>query len=162
MNKHVECVIKPLDLLGGRSVFKISPDDVNCNVILENITNNYTQTVMLQKFIPEVIHGDKRIFIIHGQVISYCLYRIPPKNQIRGNIAAGGYGCVQALNSSDYKIANKVATWLTKQNIIFAGIDVIGDRLTEINITSPTGTRQILQQTGINIAKLILELQIDK
>lgn len=155
--KHGECVIKPLDLMAGRGVFKISATDVNCDAIIENSTNYYTQTVMLQKFIPEVIHGDRRIFIAHGKVIEHCLYRIPQVNAIRGNIAAGGRGEVHPLKAEDYLIANPVAAWLSEQNIIFSGIDVIGNKLTEVNITSPTGTRQIFKQTGIDIPKLLLE-----
>lgn len=157
LNTHGECVIKPLDLMAGRGIFKISPFDVNCDAIMENSTNYYTQTVMLQKFIPEVIHGDRRIFIIDGIVVEHCLHRIPKKNQIRANLAAGGHGEVHKLTAEDYKIANEVAIWLKQHHILFAGIDVIGQKLTEINITSPTGARIILQQTGLNIAQLILD-----
>ena len=156
LSKHEECVIKPLDLMAGRGVFKLSLNDVNCGVILENSTNYFTQTVMVQKFIPEVIYGDRRIFIIHGEVIDHCLYRIPQGTAIRGNIAAGGRGEVHALTQEDYTIANTIAKWLKEQNIIFCGIDVIGNKLTEVNITSPTGTRQILKQTGIDIPDLLL------
>ena len=112
---------------------------------------------MVQKFIPEVKLGDKRIFIVNGQVISHCLYRIPQDNQIRGNIAAGGRGEVHPVSEADHKIASEVAIWLTKNNIQFAGIDLIGDKLTEVNITSPTGTRQIFNSVGIDIPKLIIK-----
>ncbi len=157
LDKHGECVIKPLDLMAGRGVFKISPKDVNCGAIIEGSTNYYTQTVMLQKFIPEVINGDRRIFIVNGQVIEHCLYRIPQENQIRGNIAAGGRGEVHPLTPEDFKLANEIALWLKDHEIVWAGIDVIGNKLTEINITSPTGTRQILTQTGTNIVQMVLE-----
>lgn len=157
LNLHHDCVIKPLDLMAGRGVFKISPTDVNTNAIIENSTSYHTQTVMVQKFIPEVIYGDRRIFIINGNVFEHCLYRIPQNNQIRGNLAAGGRGEVHQLTDDDYTIANEVALWLKQHQIIFAGIDVIGNKLTEINITSPTGARGILQHTGINPMKLVLE-----
>lgn len=157
LSTHNECVIKPLDLMAGRGVFKLSLDNVNCGAIIETVTNYFTQTIMLQKFIPEVITGDKRIFIINGKVIEYCLCRIPQNNQIRSNIAAGGRGEVQKITSEEFKLANIVATWLNDQGIIFAGLDVIGNKLTEINITSPTGTRQIFAKTGIHIPKLIIQ-----
>lgn len=157
LNLHQECVIKPLDLMAGRGVFKLSPTDVNCNAILENSTNYYTQTVMLQKFIPEVVTGDRRIFIINGMVCDYCLHRIPPKNEIRGNLAAGGRGEAHKLTAEDLNIAQDVARWLNQHKVLFAGIDVIGNKLTEINITSPTAAQTIFQQTGINLTKLIIE-----
>lgn len=160
LNKHNECVIKPLDLMAGRGVFKISPLEINCDAIMESITNYYTQTVMVQKFIPEVIHGDRRIFIVDGEVISHCMYRIPQQNQIRGNIAAGGRAEIHQLTDEDFRLASEVALWLKSQKVIFAGIDVIGNKLTEINITSPTGGRQIYQQTGINVTRLALEAML--
>lgn len=161
LRTHDECVIKPLDLMAGRGIFKLSLNDVNCGAILENSTNYFTQTVMVQKFIPEVIYGDRRIFIVHGEVIDHCLYRIPEAGAIRGNIAAGGRGEVHPLTSEDYAIANQVAKWLVEQKIIFAGIDVIGNKLTEVNITSPTGTRQIRKHAGIDIPHILLKKLID-
>lgn len=155
--EHVDCVIKPLDMMAGRGVFKISKNDVNYGVILETASNYYTQTVMVQKFIPEITQGDKRIFIVNGNVIDYCLHRIPQGNQIRGNLAVGGKGEVAEISPTDRQTANLVTKWLKENNIIFAGLDVIGKYLTEINITSPTGTRQILAKTGINIPKIIFE-----
>ncbi len=157
LNEHEVCVIKPLDLMAGRSVFRISLTDVNHMVIIENITENFKQTIMIQKFIPEVVKGDKRIFIIHGQVVPHCLYRIPAPSQIRGNLAVGGRGEVHELNNKDLEIANIIAKWAVKQGISFVGIDVIGDKLTEINITSPTGARQILASTGLNIIELLFK-----
>lgn len=157
LEKHGECVIKPLDLMAGRGVFKISVNDVNCSAIIESSTDYYHQTVMLQKFIPEVIHGDRRIFIINGKVVEYCLYRIPQKNQIRGNLAAGGRGEAHPLTPNDFKLANEVTIWLKQQGVFWVGIDVIGNKLTEINFTSPTGARQILTQTGVNITQMVLE-----
>jgi glutathione synthase len=155
--KHHECVIKPLDQMAGRSVFKISKNDPNKNAIIETLTNFETETIMVQKFIPEVINGDKRIFIVNGQIIDYCLYRIPNNNEIRSNIAAGGSGIVKRTPESDIKNLEPVSKWLKQQNILIAGLDVIGNYLNEINITSPTGARQILEDSGINIPKLVIE-----
>ena len=157
LHTHGECVVKPLNLMAGRGIFKLSLNDVNYDAILESSTNYYTETVMLQQFIPEVVHGDHRIFIVHGKVIEHCLWRIPQDNKIRGNIAAGGRGEVHPLTAEDYQIAAPIAKWLQENNIVFSGIDVIGNKLTEINITSPTGTRQIFRHAGIDIPKLILQ-----
>jgi glutathione synthase len=162
LNRHDNCVIKPLDLMAGRSVFKLTTTDINRNVIIETITNYYTQTIMLQRFIPEVVLGDKRIFIVDGEVIKSCLYRIPQNNQIRGNLAAGGRGEAHPISAEDYVLATTVAKWLKQHDIVFAGLDVIGNKLTEINITSPTGARQILEQSGINVAELLLKAAVSR
>jgi glutathione synthase len=148
---HGVCVVKPIDMMAGRGVFRIANDDPNQDPILETITDYFTQSVMVQRFIPEVVAGDKRIFIINGEVISHCLYRIPQSGQIRGNLAVGGRGEVHPLNEDDYAIANEVAQWLLQEGVQIAGIDVIGKCLTEVNITSPTGAQQIYQQAGINV-----------
>ncbi|RTL02737.1 MAG: glutathione synthase [Proteobacteria bacterium] len=155
--KHGVCVAKPIDMMAGRGVFRIAADDPNQNAILESLTDYFNQTIMVQKFIPEVVQGDKRIFIINGEVVSYCLYRIPQNGQIRGNLAVGGRGEVHPLNEDDYRIANQVAQWLKEQGILIAGIDVIGKCLTEVNITSPTAMQQIYRDGGVNVAKLILD-----
>ncbi|MDD3265645.1 MAG: glutathione synthase [Burkholderiales bacterium] len=151
------CVAKPIDLMGGRGIFRIAADDPNQNAILESLTDYYTQTIMVQKFIPEVVNGDKRIFIIDGEVVEYCLARIPQNGEIRGNLAVGGRGEVQKLTDSDKTIANEVAKWLKNKGIMIAGLDVIGTCLTEVNITSPTSMQQIYRESGINVARLILE-----
>lgn len=155
--EHGVCVAKPIDMMAGRGVFRIANDDPNQGAILESLTDYFTQTIMVQKFIPEVIHGDKRIFIIDGEIVDHCLYRIPQNGQIRGNLAVGGRGEVHPLNDADYKIASEVAAWLKQKGILIAGIDVIGTCLTEVNITSPTAMQQIYQQTGVNVAELILK-----
>lgn len=157
INTHHDCVIKPLDLMAGRGVFKISPTEVNLNAILETSTDYYTQTVMVQKFIPEVMNGDRRVFIVNGAVVPYCLYRIPQNNQIRSNLAAGGRGEPHPVTSKDMIIATKVANWLNQHKVKFAGIDIIGDYLTEVNITSPTGIRLIYTQVGLDIASLVIK-----
>lgn len=160
INQQKLCVAKPIDLMAGREVFKLAHDDANKNVILEALSRYYTQTIMVQRFIPEVVQGDKRIFIINGEVINHCVYRIPQSGEIRGNLAAGGRSEVHPLQNSDYQIAQPVANWAKQQGILIAGIDVIGSYLTEVNITSPTAMQAIYQQTGINIAELILSALI--
>jgi glutathione synthase len=151
MENNGFCVVKPIDMMAGRGVFKISLEDPNCDAILEQLTDYFTQTVMIQRFIPEVVQGDKRIFIINGRVIEHCLYRIPQNGQIRGNLAVGGRGEVHPLNAADYVIAEDVAKWLQQENI------QIGKCLTEVNITSPTGAQQIYAETGINIFEALLK-----
>lgn len=152
---HKDCIVKPIDLMGGRGIFKISHEDPNYTPILEALTNDFEQTIMVQKFIPEVKFGDKRIFIINGEVVDYCLYRIPQGVSIRGNLAVGGKGEVYQLNDDDRAIAGTVAKWLKEQGVLIAGLDVIGTCLTEINVTSPTGMQQIYNEAGINIAELL-------
>lgn len=151
------CVAKPIDMMAGRGVFRIAADDPNQNAILENLTDYFSQTIMVQKFIPEVVHGDKRIFIINGEVVNHCLYRIPQNGQIRGNLAVGGRGEVHPLNEDDHKIASTVAKWLQENGVVIAGIDVIGKYLTEVNVTSPTAMQQIYRDSGTNVAELILK-----
>jgi glutathione synthase len=157
IDQHGDCVVKPLDQMAGRGVFKLAKNDVNILPILELSTNYFTTSVMVQKFIPEVIRGDRRLFIVNGNIISHCLHRIPGENQIRGNLAAGGRGEVYPVSKEDYIIAQSVAKWLNEHKVLFAGIDIIGNKLTEINITSPTALRQIFTGSGINIAKLVIE-----
>lgn len=155
--KNGTCVVKPIDMMAGRGVFLIAPDDPNQGAIIETLTDYFSQTIMVQRFIPDIVNGDKRIFIVNGEIINYCLYRIPPQGQIRGNLAVGGRGKVQPLSNDDYKLAQQVAAWLVEQRIVFAGIDVIGKCLTEINITSPTGAQQILHEAGINVMQKLLQ-----
>ncbi len=157
IEKHGDSVVKPLDQMAGRGVFKLAKDDVNILPILELSTNYFSTSVMVQKFIPEVIQGDRRVFIVNGNIISHCLHRIPGENQIRGNLAAGGRGEVYPVSTEDYAIAQSVAKWLNGHKVLFAGIDIIGNKLTEINITSPTALRQIFASSGINIAKQVIE-----
>ena len=146
-----EIILKPLDGMGGSSIFKVGNSDPNLNVIIETLTCKGTQTIMAQKFIPDIIKGDKRILMIGGEPIPYCLARIPPKGDIRGNLAIGGKGIVQELDDRDLWIANQVGGFLKEKGIIFAGLDVIGNYLTEINITSPTCAREIEREKSIDI-----------
>lgn len=143
LEEHIDVVFKPLDGMGGTSIFRVSQGDQNLNVILETLTDNGQQTIMAQKYLPEITAGDKRILVVDGEVIPFCLARIPSGSDFRGNLAAGGRGVVQPLSERDQWIADQVAPELKKRGLIFVGLDVIGDYLTEINVTSPTCIREI-------------------
>jgi len=149
-------ILKPIDGMGGKGIFISDAQDPNFSVIFETLSNNAQQSVLLQAFIPEITEGDKRILIIDGQVFDHALVRIPKSGQIRGNLAAGGHYKAMALSMQDYDIAKEVAQRLIKENIRICGIDVIGDKLTEINITSPTCFQQLNQLTGRNPFDLFL------
>ena len=153
-----EIILKPLDGMGGSSIFKVCNSDPNLNVIIETLTCKGTQTIMAQKFIPDIIKGDKRILMIGGEPIPYCLARIPPKGDIRGNLAIGGKGIVQELDDRDLWIANQVGGFLKEKGIILAGLDVIGSYLTEINITSPTCAREIEREKSIDIGGKLFDV----
>ena len=158
LNAQGEIILKPLDGMGGSSIFKVSNSDPNLNVIIETLTCKGTQTIMAQKFIPDIIKGDKRILMIGGEPIPYCLARIPPKGDIRGNLAIGGKGIVQELNDRDLWIANQVGGFLKEKGIALAGLDVIGSYLTEINITSPTCVREIEREKSIDIGGKLFDV----
>jgi glutathione synthase len=155
--QHQDVIYKPLDGMGGTSIFRAKPDDPNLGVILETLTQYGTQTIMAQKYLPEIRKGDKRILMVNGQAIPYCLARIPSQGESRGNLAAGGHGVVQALSERDQWIANQVGPELFARGIYFAGLDVIGDYLTEVNVTSPTCLREITRETGIDIAAQLMD-----
>ena len=150
--KHQDIIIKPLDGMGGASIFRIKKDSANISVIIETLTNHGNTYAMAQNYIPEITEGDKRILMIDGEPAPYSLARIPAEGETRGNLAAGGTGVAQALSETDYAIANKVGPELKKRGILFAGLDVIGDRLTEINVTSPTCIKEINAAFDTNIA----------
>ena len=153
-------VYKPLDGMGGTSIFRVSQGDQNLNVILETLTNNGQQTIMAQKYLPEITAGDKRILVVDGEVVPFCLARIPNGSDFRGNLAAGGRGVVQPLSERDQWIAAQVAPELKKRGLIFVGLDVIGDYLTEINVTSPTCIREIDKAEDTSIGdRLIRAIQ---
>ncbi|CUR53533.1 Glutathione synthetase [Serratia symbiotica] len=155
--KHNEIILKPLHGMGGFSIFHIKKDDINLSVIIEILTKYEKKFCMVQKFLPEIKEGDKRIFIIDGEPFPYCLARIPAKNESRGNLAAGGYGEVRLLSNNDWKISNIVAPILKKRGLIFVGLDVIGNYLTEINVTSPTCIREIEKGCKISIVNILME-----
>jgi glutathione synthase len=145
-------VVKPLDGMGGESIFQVHPEDPNLNVILETITSKDHDLVMVQRYIPEITQGDKRILVINGKPVPWALARIPGAGDFRGNLAKGGTGKGVALTERDYWICNEVAPELKRRGIVFAGLDVIGDWLTEINVTSPTCIRELDSEYGLNIA----------
>ena len=143
LKEHKDVVYKPLDGMGGTSIFRVIEGDQNLNVILETITEYGRQTIMAQKYLPEITQGDKCILVVDGEVIPFCLARLPSGNDFRGNLAAGGRGVVQPLSERDLWIAQQVAPTLKERGLVFVGLDIIGDYLTEINVTSPTCIREI-------------------
>lgn len=155
--QNEEVVYKPLDGMGGESIFKVNYKDENINVILETLTKFGTRTIMAQKYIADISNGDKRILIIGGRVIPLCLARIPPKGEFRGNLAAGGSGIVKQLSERDLLIANSVAEICVKRGLLFVGLDIIGNFLTEINVTSPTCAREIDKELDFSIGDLFME-----
>jgi glutathione synthase len=157
IDEHRDVVVKKLDGMGGTMIFRVKADDVNRNVIVEAITDLGARTVMAQRFIPEIAQGDKRVLVIDGKPFSHCLARIPKAGETRGNLAAGGRGVAQPISARDREIAEEVGAGLVAAGIVFAGLDVIGDALTEINVTSPTCIVEIAQQTGRNAAKDLLD-----
>lgn len=152
-----DIVCKPLDSMGGRSVFRLCSGDVNANVIFETLTQNGMQYIFAQQFIPAIKQGDKRILFIDGEPIPYALARVPQDGDWRGNLVAGAKGIVQPLSERDQFICTQVGPILRERGLIFAGIDVIGDYLTEINVTSPTGIREIDAQAGLNVSAQLLD-----
>lgn len=152
INDMGEVIVKPMDGMGGDSIFKTGRNDKNLNVILETVTQNGTKTTMIQKFIPEIKQGDKRILMINGNPVPYALARIPSAEDFRGNLAKGGTGKGLPLSASDMKICETVGPRLKAMGIVFAGIDVIGDYLTEVNVTSPTCIRELDKIFDLNIA----------
>lgn len=152
VHRHGRAVLKPLDGMGGRSIFQANAGDPNLNVILETLAGDISQPVMAQRYVPEIVDGDKRILIVDGEVVPYCLARIPQGDEFRGNLAAGGRGEGRPLTERDRWIAAQVAPFLKARGVVFAGLDVIGDFLTEVNITSPTCIRELDAQFGLNIA----------
>ena len=147
-----DVILKPLDGMGGTSIYRVNPQDPNLSVILETVSENESRTVMAQQFIPEITDGDKRILLIDGKAVPYALARIPASGETRGNLAAGGTGVGLELSERDRWICRQVGPTLKQQGILFAGIDIIGDYLTEINITSPTCIRELDQIYSLDIA----------
>jgi glutathione synthase len=152
-----DIIIKPLDGMGGASIFRIGPKDDNIGVIIETLTEHGSQYAMVQEYLPKIVDGDKRILIVNGEPMPYCLARIPAKGETRGNLAAGGRGAAQPLSASDKFIAEKIAPELKKRGLFFVGLDVIGDKVTEINVTSPTCIREIEAAYPINISGKLMD-----
>lgn len=152
LDKHQDIIVKPLDGMGGASIFRMQAGSPNIGVIIETLTNHETTYAMAQRYMPEIVEGDKRILMVNGEPVPYVLARLPAKGETRGNLAAGGRGVAQPLSDTDRHIAEIVGPELVKRNILFAGLDVIGDRLTEINVTSPTCIKEINAEYNTNIA----------
>ncbi len=152
-----DVIIKPLDGMGGASIFRIKEQDANVGVIIETLTNHGQQYAMVQEYMPEIIDGDKRILIVNGEPMPYCLARIPASGETRGNLAAGGRGVARPLSVSDKAIADAIAPELKKRGLYFVGLDVIGDKVTEINVTSPTCIREIEAAYPINISGKLMD-----
>ena len=158
--QHQDVIFKPLDGMGGSAIFRARMDDPNLSVILETLTLRGRQTIMAQKYLPEISEGDKRILMINGEAVPFCLARIPLAGESRGNLAAGGSGRVQPLTERDQWIASQVGPTLKARGLYFVGLDVIGDYLTEINVTSPTCLREIAAETGLDIAGQLLDFVV--
>ena len=155
--EHKDIILKPLDGMGGSSIFRVKEKDPNIGVIIETLTQMQTQMAMAQKYIPEIKQGDKRILMVDGKPIPYCLARIPAKGETRGNLAAGARGEARPLSPRDFWIAEQIGPVLKQKGLIFVGIDVIGDYVTEINVTSPTCIKEIDAAYGINIAGTLFD-----
>jgi len=152
-----DIIIKPLDGMGGSSIFRMGPNDPNVGVILETLTNHGSQYAMVQEYMPAITDGDKRILIVNGEPMPYCLARIPAKGETRGNLAAGGRGEARPLSPTDKLIADTIGPELKKRGLYFVGLDVIGDKVTEINVTSPTCIREIEAAYPINISGKLMD-----
>src|SRR5690606_17897587 len=155
--EHGDIILKPLDGMGGASVFRIHSADHNIGVIIETLTHYGTRTIMAQQYIPEITQGDKRILLIAGEPVPYMLARIPKPGETRGNLTAGAVGVAQPLTRRDREIAEALGPALYDKGLMLVGLDVIGDYLTEINVTSPTGMREIADQTGFNVAGMMMD-----
>ncbi|RKP49253.1 glutathione synthase [Trinickia fusca] len=155
--EHGDVILKPLDGMGGMGVFRVTRDGMNLGSIIEMLSHDGARSVMAQKFIPEISAGDKRILLIGGVPVPYALARIPQGGEVRGNLAAGGVGVAQPLSARDREIAETLAPVLASRGLLLVGLDVIGDWLTEVNVTSPTCFREIMDQTGFDVAAMFVD-----
>ena len=154
--EHQDIILKPLDGMGGAGIFRVGADGLNLGSITETLNQEGAQTLMVQKYLPEIIRGDKRILVIGGVPVPFCLARIPQGSEIRGNLAAGGKGVAQPLSARDREIAEAIGPILAARGLLLVGLDVIGDSLTEINVTSPTCFQEITDQTGFDVAAMFI------
>lgn len=155
--RHGEIILKPLDGMGGMGIFRVGRDGLNLGSIIETLNHHGATTIMVQRFVPEIAKGDKRVLIIGGEVVPFCLARIPQGSEIRGNLAVGGKGVAQPVSARDREIAQALGAALQARGLLLVGLDVIGDYLTEINVTSPTGFQEITQQTGFDVPKMFVD-----
>jgi glutathione synthase len=154
--EHQDIILKPLDGMGGMGIFRVKADGLNLGGIIETLNKDGAETVMVQKFLPAISEGDKRILVIGGKPVPFSLARIPQGGEVRGNLAAGGKGVAQPLSARDFEIANALGPILASRGLLLVGLDVIGDSLTEINVTSPTCFQEIFDQTGCDVAALFV------
>ena len=155
--EHQDVILKPLDGMGGVGIFRVKEDALNLGAIAETLTGDGTQTIMAQRYLPAIKDGDKRVLLIGGKPVPYALARIPQGGEVRGNLAAGGKGVAQKLSESDLKIATELGATLASRGLLLVGLDVIGDKLTEINVTSPTCFQEIFDQTGFDVAAMFVD-----
>ncbi len=155
--QHRDVILKPLDGMGGMGIYRVREDELNLGSIIDTLNRNGTQTVMVQKYLPEIVHGDKRVLVIGGEPVPYALARIPQGKEVRGNLAAGGKGVAQELSARDRAIAEHLGPILAQRGLLLVGLDIIGDCLTEINVTSPTCFQEITDQTGCDVAALMID-----
>ena len=155
--EHGDIILKPLDGMGGMGIFRVGPDGLNLGSITETLNRHGTQTIMVQRFLSEIAQGDKRILVIGGQPVPFCLARIPQGSEIRGNLAAGGKGVALPLSERDREIASTIGKVLAPRGLLLMGLDVIGDSLTEINVTSPTCFQEIAKATGFDVAGMFVD-----
>ncbi len=155
--EHRDIILKPLDGMGGMGIFRVGPDGMNLGAIVETLNGDGSTTLMAQRFVPEIAQGDKRVLVIGGQPVPYSLARIPQGSEVRGNLAAGGKGVAQPLTARDREIAQALGPVLAARGLLLVGLDVIGDCLTEINVTSPTCFQEITQQTGFDVPAMFLD-----
>jgi len=155
--QHKDIILKPLDGMGGTGIFRVKEDGLNLGAVIESLTANGSQTVMVQKFLPAIEKGDKRVLLIDGVAVPYALARIPQGGEVRGNLAAGGLGVAGELTKGESEIANYLGPVLSQRGLFLVGLDVIGDYLTEINVTSPTCFQEITQQKGFDVAKAFVD-----
>ena len=155
--EHRDIILKPLDGMGGMGIFRVGPDGLKLGSITETLNRGGAQSLMVQKFLPEIAEGDKRVLIIGGKPVPYCLARIPQGSEVRGNLAAGGKGVARPLSERDFEIAHALGPILQSRGLLLAGVDVIGDCVTEINVTSPTCFQEIQQQTGCDVPALFID-----
>ena len=155
--EHGDIILKPLDGMGGMGIFRVGADGLNLGSIIETLNRGGAQTLMVQKYLPQIVEGDKRVLVIGGQPVPYVLARIPQGSEIRGNLAAGGKGVAQPISARDRATAEALGPVLAARGLLLVGLDIIGDRVTEINVTSPTCFQEITQQTGFDVARRFID-----
>jgi glutathione synthase len=155
--EHGDIILKPLDGMGGMGIFRVGPDGMNLGSIIETLNHDGATTIMVQRFVPEIVQGDKRVLVIGGEVVPFCLARSPQGSEVRGNLAAGGKGVAQPISERDREIAETIGPRLSARGLLLIGLDVIGDCLTEINVTSPTCFQEITQQTGFDVPAMFVD-----